>query len=37
MANASPGYTAEFNARAVELYKAAGPDGTYAEIARELG
>ncbi len=37
MANASPGYTAEFKARAVEPYKAAGPDTTYAEIARELG
>lgn len=37
MANASPRYTAEFKARAVELYKAAGPDATYAEIARELG
>lgn len=37
MANASPRYTAEFKVRAVELYKAAGPDATYAEIARELG
>ena len=37
MANASPRYTAEFKARVVELYKAAGLDATYAEIARELG
>lgn len=37
MANASPRRTAEFKARAVELYKAAGPDTTYAQIARELG
>ena len=37
MANASPRYTAELKARAVELYKAAGPDAAYAEIARELG
>ena len=37
MANASPRYTAGFKARAVELYKAAGPDVTYAEIAREPG
>ena len=37
MANASPGYTAEFKARVVEPYKAVEPNATYAEIARKLG
>lgn len=37
MGNPSPRYTAEFKQRAVELYLAAGPEATYAEIARELG
>jgi transposase len=37
MANASPRYTPEFKARAVEMYRAAGPEATYAEIARDLG
>lgn len=37
MGNPSPRYTAEFKQRAVELYRAAGPDATYASVARELG
>jgi len=37
MGNPSPRYTAEFKQRAVELYRAAGPDATYAAVARELG
>lgn len=37
MGNPSPRYTPEFKAKAVELYLAAGPDATYAEIARGLG
>ncbi len=37
MANASPKYTAEFKAKAVELYRSAGPDATYASVARGLG
>lgn len=37
MESASPRYTPEFKQKAVELYLAAGPDATYAEIARELG
>ncbi len=35
--NPSPRYAPEFKAKAVELYTAAGPDTTYAEIARGLG
>ena len=37
MGASSPRYTAEFKARAVDLYRAAGPEATYAQIARELG
>lgn len=37
MASASPKYTAEFKAKAVELYRSAGPDATYASVARGLG
>ena len=37
MANASPKYTAEFKSKAVELYRSAGPDATYASVARGLG
>ena len=37
MGKSSPRYTAEFKQKAVELYKAAGPDATYASVARELG
>lgn len=37
MGNPSPRYTSEFKSKAVELYLAAGPDATYAEIARGLG
>ena len=37
MGNPSPRYTAELKQKAVELYIAAGPDATYAEIARGLG
>lgn len=33
----SPRYTAEFKAKAVELYRAAGPEATYAGVARSLG
>ncbi|MDO4499168.1 MAG: transposase [Coriobacteriaceae bacterium] len=37
MGSPSPRYTAEFKQKAVEPYIAAGPDATYAEIARGLG
>ena len=37
MGKPSPRYTAEFKQRAVELYRAAGPEATYASVARELG
>lgn len=37
MGNPSPRYTAESKQKAVELYIAAGPDATYAGIARGLG
>ena len=37
MGKTSPKYTPEFKANAVRLYEAAGPDATYAEIARGLG
>ncbi len=37
MANPSPRYTPEFKANAVRPYREAGPDATYAQIARELG
>ena len=37
MGNPSPRCTAEFKAKAVELYRSAGADVTYAEIARSLG
>lgn len=37
MTDYSKRYTPEFKQRAVELYMAAGPDTTYAEIARGLG
>lgn len=37
MGNPSPRHTAEFKQRAVEPYRAAGPDATYASVARELG
>ena len=33
----SPRYTAEFKAKAVELYRSAGPEAACAGVARSLG